>query len=603
MQETTQDFALSAAVKQVVKIARAIAKENGHAAFAPAHLLKALLHEDAGLLPLLKTLGQSIPFLDEWADVRIESLPKAAAFQSMIAGSASAVSAMDEADVIRIKLGREAIEPLHLLAALSTPGVGFTYEQLKSFPLRREDLLARRAADDEMRAVLDGHPTPAPDGQKPKSAGHALVKYCIDKTLLARAGKLDNIVGRDREVRMMAEILCRRSKPNVLLVGEPGVGKSALADGFALAILREQVPPPLGGARVFELDSGALVAGASYKGEVEERLKNIIHEIKQFDRAILFIDELHTLLDKHGAAAGSANLLKPQLARGELTVIGATTLEEYRKYIEPDRAFSRRFEVLPVEEPPAETCFHMIKAVIPYYEQHHHLAVPDEAIHESIRYAKRYVKDRKLPDAAIDLLDCTLAALQLSNEGGRKNATEATGKYTDWCRDEPVRPRSLEEWRWFYQQLRQQVSPVLWARVQPEGEPAEMTRVDALKEYLHRVLEALRVATLTPRTSLENTDLAAMIANKTGIPTGQAADAGKGTAPGNGIQAQTAGSRTRPRHSSPVGGRDRIKGRFEQTRPADWLVLFSGTHGYGQNRTGQIAGGVPFPGRIGHHPF
>lgn len=522
MSEIMQDLHLSDQLKEVIKIAQAIAKENMHPEFSPAHLLKALIHKEAGLLPLLETLDQDFYYLEEWADVRIESLQKKAAFQETIPGSTLISEVINEADNIRLKLSQDAIEPVHILAAVSTPGVAFTYEQLKSFPLRREDLISQITANDEIQAALGSLNNSNPMDQKGKSTKHALLKYCKDKTLMAKEGKLDSIVGRENETRMMAEILCRRSKPNVLLVGEPGVGKSALADGFALAILNQKVPKQMYNARIFELDLGSLVAGASYKGEVEERLKSILAEIKQFDKAILFIDEIHSLLDKHGSAAGSANLLKPELARGEITVIGATTLEEYRKCMEPDEAFTRRFELLLVEEPSADTCFHMLKAIIPYYEQHHGITVPNETIHEAIKYAKRYIKERRLPDAAIDLVDRTMAALRMINDSGSKDISEATDKYLQWCKEDDAAPtHSLEEWKWFYHQVNQNISPILWSYIRSEDDPTKMIQVEEVKQYMKEALEILKTAASQPYTALEKTDIAAIVSHKTGIPIGK----------------------------------------------------------------------------------
>lgn len=520
MSEISQDLLLSEDLKKVVKIAQAIAKENMHPEFYPAHLVKALLHKEVGLLPLLVTLEQDVYYLEEWADVRIESIQKKTSFQDIISGSPAIAEVLNEADNIRLKLSKEAIEPVHILAALSTPGVGFTYEQLKSFPLRREELISHIAVNDEIQAALGSTVKNTATEKKEKASQHALLKYCIDKSLLAKEGKLDRIVGRDNETRMMAEILCRRSKPNVLIVGEPGVGKSALADGFALAILNEKVPRQLYCARIFELDSGSLVAGASYKGEVEERLKSILAEIRQYDKAILFIDEIHSLLDKHGAAAGSANLLKPELARGDLTVIGATTLDEYRKIIEPDEAFSRRFELLKLEEPSPETCFHMLKAVLPYYEQHHSISVPDATILESIKLAKRYLKERKLPDAAIDLVDRTMAALRMINDSGSKEIQAAADQYKQWCQDDEA-SHSLQDWQWFYHQVNQNISPILWSCIQAEEDAAKMIQVEEVKNYMQGTLAILKTAASQPRTSVEKSDVAAIVSHKTGIPIGK----------------------------------------------------------------------------------
>ncbi|HLU90454.1 MAG TPA: ATP-dependent Clp protease ATP-binding subunit, partial [Cyclobacteriaceae bacterium] len=519
MTALTQDLSLSDELKKTVKIAQAIAKEYMHPEFGPAHLLKALLHEDAGLLPLLESLDQDIFYLEEWAEVRSENLLKSVAYSEVIPGDAAIAEVIHEAENIRLKLAKDTLMPVHVLAAISTPGVAFSYEQMKSFPLHREDLINHITANEEIQAVLASPNSMASESPVAKPT-HALLKYCRDKTQLGREGKLDNIVGRENELRMMAEILCRRSKPNVMLVGEPGVGKSALAEGFALAIVNQKVSKQLHDARVFELDSGSLVAGASYKGEVEERLKNILAEIKKFDKAILFIDEIHSLLDKQGAAAGSANLLKPELARGEITVIGATTLDEYRKYLEPDEAFSRRFELLLVEEPSAQTCYHMLKAVVPYYEQHHGLSVPDETVHEAIKLAKRYLKDRRLPDAAIDLADRSMAALRLINDNGTKSIQEAKNKFDQWCENEEE-IHSLEEWKWFYRQLRQELSPILWGSIASEEDPDKMAQVEDVRKYLQNALEVLEQAASRSHTTLGKAELAAIVSHKTGIPIGK----------------------------------------------------------------------------------
>ncbi|HMI59330.1 MAG TPA: AAA family ATPase, partial [Puia sp.] len=294
-----QDLILAESVARIIRIAQAIARENLSGVFTPAHLLKALLHKEAGLQDLLKSLDKDIYYLEEWTEVRIESVPKSAHQRELITGDVLIEEVMNEADNIRLKLLKDEILPVHLLAAVSTPGVGFSYDQLKTFPLRRDELLQAVAATEEVQSVL-GLP-----GKTDGRGNGALQKYCFDKTLQAKEGKMDPVVGRNREIRMMAEILCRRSKPNVLIAGDPGVGKSSLVDGFATAIAAGRVPQYLAGARLFELNTGALVAGASYKGEVEDRLKSVLTEIKQFDKAILFIDEIHFLLDKTGSAAGA----------------------------------------------------------------------------------------------------------------------------------------------------------------------------------------------------------------------------------------------------------------------------------------------------------
>jgi ATPases with chaperone activity, ATP-binding subunit len=497
---------ISETFKKVNHIAQSIAREHMHPFIAPPHLLKALLHKEAGLQPLLKQLEKDIYYIEEWADVRMETLPKATRLEDTLTADEPVKAIMDEADTIRVMMGRDEVEPMHVLAAISTPGVGFSYEQLKTFPLQRHELVQQSMEVNAINQLT---------GSEPKNNHqHALLKYCTHKNLRAREGRLDPITGRDKEIRAMAEILGRRSKPNVLIVGEPGVGKSALVDGFTLDIEQNMVPGFLESAQVFELDNGALAAGASYKGEVEERLKNIISEIKQFDKAILFIDELHVLIDKHGAMAGAANLLKPELARGELTVIGATTLEEYRKHIEKDEAFARRFDVIQVEEPDAETTFRMMKMVLPHYSQHHNIEVEDDTLHETIRLAKRYVKERRLPDAAIDLADHAMAALRLARDTGTRVVQEMKNDYD-------ALDKAVNNLKWHYLQLKNKLSPILWAAVQSQQDPMQMNTVKEIVEYLDAAYQSLLQAAEDERQVLHHTDVAAIVAHKTGIPIGK----------------------------------------------------------------------------------
>jgi ATP-dependent Clp protease ATP-binding subunit ClpB len=523
MPVSSPDMLLTEDARRVVRIAQAVAKENMHLQFGPAHVLKALLHKDVELLPLLKMLDKDIYYIEEWADVRMEASKKSAAPAASITGDSMVEEVMNEADNIRLKFLKDAIAPLHVLAAICTPGVGFSFDQLKTLPLRREELLQSITDTEEIQSVLGKNTLPS-NSEKPKTGAHqALMKYCVDKSLLAREGKLDAIVGRDKEIRMMAEILCRRSKPNVLIVGEPGVGKSSLVDAFALAMLHQQVPQHLSNARIFELDNGALIAGASYKGEIEDRLKSILAEIKQFDKAILFIDEIHVLMDKNGAAGGAVNMLKPELARGEITMVGATTMEEYRKYIEPNEALSRRFELLVVEEPDPVVCFHMMKAVIPHFEKHHALLVPEETIKETIRLAKRYIKDRRLPDAAIDLADRSMAALRMINDTGGHDLEVFKQQFDKWEADDAAAQElhTLEEWQWMHLQMKNKLSPILWSYFESEDDPAIMKEAGHVKAYMGAALQALQAAAVNKHVSLEKSDVAAIVSYKTGIPIGK----------------------------------------------------------------------------------
>jgi ATP-dependent Clp protease ATP-binding subunit ClpA len=535
MSSTAQDLILAESAAKCIRIAQAIARENLNGTFTPAHLLKAVLHKEAGLHDLLKSLDKDIYYLEEWADVRIESVPKSTHPRIPVGGDTGVEEVMNESDNIRLKLGEDEVWPLHLLAALSTPGVGFTYDQLKTFPLRRDQLLDAVAATEEVQSVLgaSGERGPAARvgaggagtaGGASRSAGgprqanqnSALLTYCLDKTLQAKENRTDAVVGRDKEIRMMAEILSRRSKPNVLIAGDPGVGKSALVDGFSRAVVEGKVPQHLAGVRIFELNTGALLAGASYKGEVEDRLKSILTAIKQFDRAILFIDEIHVLLDRAGSAAGAAHLLKPELARGELTLIGATTIDEYRKHIEADEAFNRRFELLTVEEPDAVTCFRMLRSIKVRYQEHHGIVVPDDTLKEAIRLAKRYIKDRRLPDAAIDLVDRSMSALRLINDTAAGELLELQSQF-----DELDEEATLEDWSWLQLQMKHRLGPILWSYFQSEEDPETMDQAEAVKNYIARALETLREGVIRKHEQLERSDVAAIVSYKTGIPIGK----------------------------------------------------------------------------------
>ena len=398
-------------LKRAINIAQSIAKEFINDKVTPAHLLKALLHKDVGLRPFIESIGKDVYYLDEWADVRIESSPKAGKAKDMPVADEATQTVLLEADNIRLKLSKDLIDPVCVLASLSTPGVGFSYDHLKTFPLTQKEILDALISKSDIDNILGKTSETGKKGTSDKKQ-NALLKFCTDKTDLSRQGKLDPVVGRDRELLMITEILGRRMKPNVMIIGDPGTGKTALVNGFAQNIINQKVPATLKEAKIFELDFGSLIAGASYKGEIEDRLKNIIREIEQFEKAILFIDDIHMLLDKQAGASGAANLLKPELSKGILTIIGTTSIDNYTKHIETDEAFSRQFEIIKVEEPVEEVALLMLETIAPAYEHHHNIKIDNEVMKEAIRLSKRYLKERSLPDSAIDLIDRTMSGVE-----------------------------------------------------------------------------------------------------------------------------------------------------------------------------------------------
>ena len=493
-------------IKRAIPIAQSLAKEYQHAQFGPPHLLQAVLHNEIGLASWLAVQHKDIHFMRDWAEIRMEEYPRGTRVTENPPADAKVTAALDLADMIALQLNRDATDGVSILAALLKPGIAFTPDQLKSFPASQKEIMDAAVEDKTLEQAVKPKNTAAPES----GTSNALYRFCIDKTALATEGKLDPIIGRDKELRMVMEVLGRRTKPNVIIVGEPGVGKTALVDGFAQMIVLGQVPQVWQGAHLFELDTGALVAGAAYKGELEDRMKGILKEIKQLGKTILFIDEIHLLLDpKSSLGTGMVNLLKPELARGELTVMGATTNDEYRKYIESDEAFSRRFEVVRVEEPDVDTAVEMLKRVVPLYETHHNLKVEPAALREAVLMAKRYSKDRYLPDSAVDLIDRTMAALRIMGDTSAKELQEFRERLETLGDD-------TEAIRWAERSLRDKISPILVAQLEPNEED-----LDIPKDRLQRQITQLEDLAKDIRDTVTKADIASIISYKTGIPLGK----------------------------------------------------------------------------------
>jgi len=504
-------------LKHAINIAQSLAKEFSNAEFSPAHLLKALLHKEIGLTELLMALDQDIYYLEEWADVRIESCPKSPNIPESPAGDKDVQAVFREAENIRLKLSRDETDPESVLAALSTPGVGFSYEQLKTFTLSQKQILDYLLENTELENVV-GADKGKKQATKQKPSQNALLKYCTDKNEEASQGKLDPVVSRDKVIREITEILGRRNKANVLIIGDAGVGKTSLVNGFTQNVIDKKIPPGLQEALVFELDYGALIAGASYKGEIEDRLKNIISEIQQFEKAILFIDDIHMLLDKQGGTAGAANLLKPELARGNLTVIGTTSIDNYTKFIETDEAFNRQFEIVKIEEPDEQTAKRMLNEIIPKYEEHHNLKVSEDVITEAIRLSKRYLKERSLPESAIDLIDHTLAGVRLMADISPSKIEKLKNELEQFSND---KESQFSELQWFSNDLKNQISPILFSKVEEEEDGSPLNTGAELYNHCEIVLNNLETIAKEKVESLTKSDIGAIVSGRTGIPLGK----------------------------------------------------------------------------------
>ena len=390
------------AVQKAVEIARGY----DHQAIEPAHLLKAMIEEGESVIKFIfQKLGLNESTIVQSLDKEISKYPRIQGGQNPYLSSSSNEALTKALDFAK-KQGDEYVTIETMLMGILLAG-GNTATILKDNGMTAKEL---ESAITELRKGKNA------SSQSAEEQYNALTKYAINLNERARTGKLDPVIGRDEEIRRVLQILSRRTKNNPMLIGEPGTGKTAIAEGLAQRIVRRDVPENLKTKQVFSLDMGALVAGAKYKGEFEERLKSIVNEIVQSDgEIILFIDEIHTLVGagKGEGAMDAANILKPALARGELRSIGATTLDEYQKYFEKDKALERRFQKVMVDEPDEESAIAILRGLKERYENHHHVRIRDEAIIAAVQLSERYITDRFLPDKAIDLIDEAAAKLRM----------------------------------------------------------------------------------------------------------------------------------------------------------------------------------------------
>jgi ATP-dependent Clp protease ATP-binding subunit ClpB len=396
--------------RQAVTDAQAEARRRSHNEVETWHLLHALLAQENGIVPaLVERLGLTVSALQLAAERELDRLPKVSGSvdtsKVYVTQSVNEVLTRAEAEAKSLKDDFVSVEHLFLgLLDVAKPDALKNY--FKSFGIERaKTLAALKTLRGAQRVTTDN----------PETTYAALTKYGIDLVELAKKGKMDPVIGRDDEIRRTVRILSRKTKNNPVLIGEPGVGKTAIVEGLAQRIVRGDVPEGLKDKTIFSLDMGALVAGAKYRGEFEERLKAVLNEVKQAEgRIILFIDELHTIVGagKSDGAMDAGNLLKPMLARGELHCIGATTLDEYRQHIEKDAALERRFQPVMVEPPSVEDAISILRGIRERFELHHGVRIQDNALVAAVTLSNRYISDRFLPDKAIDLMDEACAMIR-----------------------------------------------------------------------------------------------------------------------------------------------------------------------------------------------
>jgi ATP-dependent Clp protease ATP-binding subunit ClpC len=479
--------------QEALALSQEIVRQYHHSQWDVEHILLALLRQERGLVgEILSELGVDMEAMRQQVERVLEKSPKVTYETEQIYATPRVAQLITKAGEEANRLKDEFISVEHLLVAMAAEEKGEAAGILHRLGIDQEKVY--RA----LRKLRGGHRV---TDARAESKYRSLEKYGRDLTELAREGKLDPVIGRDEEIKRIMQILTRRTKNNPVIVGDAGVGKTALAEGLAQKIAADDVPDSLKGRRVVALDMGALVAGSKFRGEFEERLKAVMDEVRQSQgEVILFIDEIHTVVGAGAAewAIDASNMLKPALAHGELQCIGATTLDEYRKFIEKDKALERRLQPLFVGEPSVEATVEMLKGLRPRYEAHHKIKISDEALEAAAKLSQRYISDRFLPDKAIDLIDEAASKLRIDTESA------------------PPEVKSLE------QRLKQMANEEEAASQRQDYEQAAQLKADRLRmedEYNKAKGGWLKQEKITEVVSEE--DIARLISNWTGIPVSQ----------------------------------------------------------------------------------
>lgn len=485
---------LTVKAQEALQEAQKEAEAQGHAELTPEHLLCALLKQEDGLVrPLLQKLGADVMRLQSLVDAALNRKPQVsgAAAQTALAAETNAalLQAQKEAERLRDKY----VSTDHLLLGIVEHGKSDAAALLKGMGVNKVSLL---------RALQDLRGNQQVRDQNPEDKFQTLERYGRDLTEAARQGKIDPVIGRDNEIRRVMQVLSRRTKNNPVLIGEPGVGKTAIAEGLARRIVAGDVPEGLKEKRLVAMDLGAMIAGAKYRGEFEDRLKAFLKEVTSSEgRIILFIDELHTLVGagKAEGAVDAANLLKPQLARGDLRCVGATTLNEYRKYVEKDAALERRFQPILVAEPSVEDTVAILRGLKERYEAHHGVRISDAALVAAATLSQRYISERFLPDKAVDLVDEAASRLRIEIDSVPTEIDEIERRLMQLQIEEQALKKekdaaSRERLKRLHAELADLREKADGLRAQWQGEKKHLAESQALKAELEKAREDLELA-------------------------------------------------------------------------------------------------------------
>ena len=507
-------------------IANSFAEEYCSDAIYPAHLFKAVLHKEIGLVHFIESeLDKDYFYLQDWADVQMQLAPRAVRPMRDLEYSPEAQAVIDEAENYQVKFDLEECTDVCVLAALVTPGVGFTFDQLKTLPLTPSDISAKMGGGANVEApYMEGAEltkrTPAAGGGK-----GSLAKYCVDKTAIARAGNLDNVIGFEKEISVIYEILGRKTKANLLITGEAGVGKTSLVNGFVRELAADHVPGFLSGAVAYELDTAALGGDAQYKGEVEDRFKNVINEVEALPNAVLIIEAIDKLFDKQGSLFGASSILKNELSKGRLQLLATSNIDGFTKNIETDKEMTSKLEKITVEEPTADLALRILKGAIPAYEEYHGLTCDETVMSDAIRLAKRYLTEKSLPDSAFDLIDRTMAQVKTMNDLTGSIITELREKLEAIKASAEGKDKAdeglMKELDWLNYELFNKVSCILLAGVDSDTDFSKIATIQERVDFIASTLDKLTELSAENRTELKSDDLSAVVAKQTGIPLGK----------------------------------------------------------------------------------
>jgi ATP-dependent Clp protease ATP-binding subunit ClpB len=416
----------------IIKNAKEVAAEFRHPEIEIEHLLIAVIrHEGSEVESILNQLGKSPKFIESVTEDYLKEQSGRATPRDSLSIGPAVQEVLTQALEEKTKLYDPLVEPEHIFIAIFDPKSKLSPYLRDKIDLTKEAIYRAIAESKSVEEIATGRPSAEPGvpAAETKKEVAGTLRYCVDLTNQASAGEFDPMIGREKELQQLIQILLRRRKNSPVLVGGAGVGKSAIVEGFAQAVVQGTVPKALTGVKVMQVDMGSLVAGAKYKGEFEERFKALVGEVvKSAGKIILFIDEVHTIAAAGAGSGGmdAANLIKPALARGQIRLIGATTEEEYTKHLEKDKALERRFERVKVEAPTIEEAVRIVNGVISRYAEHHRITYTPEAVVGAVKYARRYLSERNLPDVALDIVDEAGSEFSVKEEFGRKAIPELT---------------------------------------------------------------------------------------------------------------------------------------------------------------------------------